>query len=67
MSNDATRPLDQQLHPDTVEPADDPRHAPTLADDYLHSACTLARGRASWTPGPGHSTEDLPWLKGAAA
>ncbi len=40
---------------------------PTLADEYLESACTLARGRMSWTPGPGHHSEDLPWLKGATA
>jgi hypothetical protein len=41
--------------------------APTLADDFLHSACTLARGRTTWTPGPGYHTEDLPWLRGATA
>ena len=46
-----------------AEPAD----SPTLADEFLQSACTLARGRMSWTPGPGHDTEVLPWLKGATA
>lgn len=40
---------------------------PTLDDDFLHSACTLARGRTTWTPGPGYHKEDLPWLRGAAA
>jgi|GEM_PF-5657827 len=61
-------------HPnDIAEPAPLPdqatecRQAPTLQDEYLQSACTLARGRTAWTPGPGHGTEDLPWLKGAAA
>ena len=55
------------------EPAPNPQataqfeFSPTLADEFLQSACTLARGRMSWTPGPGHHTEDLPWLKGATA
>jgi hypothetical protein len=40
---------------------------PTLADEFLQTACTIARGRMAWTPGPGHDTEDLPWLKGVAA
>jgi hypothetical protein len=51
----------------TSDPATQPVHAPTLEDEFLQSACTIARGRTAWTPGPGHDTEDLPWLKGAAA
>ena len=48
-------------------PATQPPRSPTLEDEFLQSACTIARGRTTWTPGPGHDTEDLPWLKGAAA
>ena len=48
-------------------PATQPVPSPTLDDEFLQSACTIARGRTAWTPGPGHHTEDLPWLKGAAA
>ncbi len=65
---------DNPMRPDTstapapLPPAAaDSSFAPTLADEFLESACTLARGRMSWTPGPGHDTEDLPWLKGATA
>ena len=50
--------------PGSVQPAD---HAATLRDEFLHAACTLARSRSTWTPGPGHITEDLPWLKGSTA
>ncbi len=67
MPENPTRPYDM------IEPAPAPltmaesEFSPTLADEFLQSACTLARGRMSWTPGPGHHTEDLPWLKGATA
>jgi hypothetical protein len=50
-----------------TDPATAPTRSPTLEDEFLQSACTIARGRTTWTPGPGPDTEDLPWLKGAAA
>lgn len=52
---------------DPMNPRIESSGSPTLADEFLHLACTIARGRAAWTPGPGHETEDLPWLKGSAA
>ena len=61
-------------HPDdiaeptpTPDAAHEPAFSPTLSDEFLQSACSLARGRLSWTPGPGHHAENLPWLKGATA
>ena len=50
-----------------LERVAEPIDAPTLHDEFLQTACTIARGRAAWSPGPGHRTEDLPWLKGATA
>jgi len=66
MPNTPTRP-DDLTEPAPADPTARPRRSPTLEDEFLQSACTIARGRTAWTPGPGHDTEDLPWLKGAAA
>jgi hypothetical protein len=65
MPETPTRPSNHTEPP--PDPAPAPTRSPTLEDEFLQSACTIARGRTTWTPGPGHDTEDLPWLKGAAA
>jgi hypothetical protein len=62
-----TRPDDMTEPARATDPASEPVHSPTLEDEFLQTACTIARGRTTWTPGPGHGAEDLPWLKGAAA
>ena len=67
MSENPTRPSASAESTPAPEAVAEPADSPTLADEFLQSACTLARGRMSWTPGPGHHTEDLPWLKGATA
>ena len=67
MPEDPTRSYDITSLVSTPESGAESACSPTLADEFLQSACTLARGRMSWTPGPGHDTEDLPWLKGATA
>ena len=67
MPENTTRPYDFASHVAGRDGGAESASSPTLADEFLHSACTLARGRMSWTPGPGHHTEDLPWLKGATA
>jgi hypothetical protein len=67
MPENPTRPHASTESTPAPEAGADPAHSPTLADEFLQSACTLARGRMSWTPGPGHDTEVLPWLKGATA
>ena len=67
MPENPTRPSATTDSALTPEVAGQPACSPTLADEFLQSACTLARGRMSWTPGPGHDTEVLPWLKGATA
>jgi len=70
MSENPTRPYsisEATSVPDrSAEPSSYTR-SPTLDDEFLESVCTLGRGRTQWSPGPGHSTEDLPWLKGVAA
>lgn len=66
MSENPTRPYAMSEAAPEPEGAKDSTRTPTLEDEFLETACTLARGRTEWTPGPGHSTEDLPWLKGAA-
>jgi hypothetical protein len=65
MPETPTRPSNNTEPP--PDPATASTRSPTLEDEFLQSACTIARGRTTWTPGPGHDTEDLPWLKGAAA
>ncbi len=67
MPDAPTRPYDITEPAPLPDPAAQPVRSPTLEDEFLQTACTLARGRTVWTPGPGHDTEDLPWLKGAAA
>jgi len=67
MPENPTRPYASTEPAPTSEAGTEPAFSPTLADEFLQSACTLARGRMSWTPGPGHDTEVLPWLKGATA
>ena len=67
MPENPTRPYDITEPAPIPEVRFEPTFAPTLADEFLQSACTIARGRTSWTPGPGHDAEDLPWLKGASA
>lgn len=67
MSENPTRPSASPEPTAAPDACAEPANSPTLADEFLQSACTLARGRLSWTPGPGHDTEDLPWLKGATA
>jgi hypothetical protein len=62
-----TRPYDITEPSPLPDPGAQSTRAPTLEDEFLHTACTLARGHAEWTPGPGHGSEDLPWLKGATA
>ena len=67
MPENPTRPYAIMESAPTPEARAEEAFSPTLADEFLQSACTLARGRLSWTPGPGHHSEDLPWLKGATA
>lgn len=67
MSEHPTRPYAITESTPQPERASDSTRSPTLEDEFLQSACTLARGRTAWTPGPGHSTEDLPWMKGVTA
>ncbi len=70
MSENPTRPYtisEASPAPEGTAEAGRYTRTPTLDDEFLESVCTLGRGRIEWSPGPGHSTEDLPWLKGAAA
>ena len=67
MPDITTRPYEITEPAPPPDPMTHPVRSPTLEDEFLQSACTIARGRTTWTPGPGHDAEDLPWLKGAAA
>ena len=67
MSEAPTGPNDITEPAPPADPATQSTRSPTLEDEFLQTACTLARGRTEWTPGPGHGSEDLPWLKGATA
>jgi len=67
MSEIPTRPYSITEPTPLPAPVMESAHSPTLEDEFLQVACTLARGRTSWSPGPGHTTESLPWLKGATA
>ena len=67
MPDSPTRPYDISSPTPPADPSTRSMRSPTLEDEFLQTACTLGRGRTEWTPGPGHGSEDLPWLKGAAA
>ena len=67
MPDTPTHPYDISEPTPPADTATPSMSSPTLEDEFLQMACTLARGRAEWTPGPGHGSEDLPWLKGASA
>ena len=67
MSDTPTRPYGIAEPTPLAQRPTEPTNSPTLEDEFLQTACTLARGRTGWTPGPGYGDEDLPWLKGVAA